>query len=208
MELIWDELGPNMEGLFQMGRSGVVASLIAACERLHVNEHKVCNLVTVSMISGFLYTWYYFYYVLKLFYFLNFVPHLYEKFNCLFVPLWQCCQILAKTVSLADESSKWIVPRLLFLDSYFTFEDKSNWIWQSGAKMNVMGSLILQTIFRFNSVSKFLELGFFFPVFIEKGLEVGMHTCLLSQGVAQEPSDSQLGNVIRISFSWGEGMLM
>ncbi|KAK2365337.1 pumilio [Trifolium repens] len=102
MELIWDELGPNMEGLFQMGRSGVVASLIAACERLHVNEHK-------------------------------------------------CCQILAKTVSLADESSKWIVPRLLFLDSYFTFEDKSNWIWQSGAKMNLMGSLILQTIFRFNS---------------------------------------------------------
>ncbi|CAJ2631224.1 unnamed protein product [Trifolium pratense] len=102
MELIWDELGPNMESLFQMGRSGVVASLIAACERLHVNEHK-------------------------------------------------CCQVLAKTVSLADESSKWIVPRLLFLDSYFTFEDKSNWIWQSGAKMNVMGSLILQTIFRFNS---------------------------------------------------------
>ncbi|GAU46980.1 hypothetical protein TSUD_190170 [Trifolium subterraneum] len=102
MELIWDELGPKMEGLFQMGRSGVVASLIAACERLHVNEHK-------------------------------------------------CCQVLAKTVSLADESSKWIVPRLLFLDSYFTFQDKSNWIWQSGAKMNVMGSLILQTIFRFNS---------------------------------------------------------
>lgn len=101
MELIWDELGPNMEGLFQMGRSGVVASLIAACERLHINEHK-------------------------------------------------CCQVLAKTVCLADESSKWIVPRLLFLDSYFNCEDKSNWIWQSGAKMNVMGSLILQSIFRFN----------------------------------------------------------
>ncbi|KAL5061386.1 hypothetical protein RYX36_032990 [Vicia faba] len=102
MELIWDELGPNLEDLFQMGRSGVVASLIAACERLHINEQK-------------------------------------------------CCQVLAKTVCLADENSKWIVPRLLFLDSYFTCEDKSNWIWPSGAKMNVMGSLILQTIFRFNS---------------------------------------------------------
>ncbi|XP_058753407.1 pumilio homolog 23 [Vicia villosa] len=102
MELIWDELGPNMEDLFQMGRPGVVASLIAACERLHINEQK-------------------------------------------------CCQVLAKTVCLADENSKWIVPRLLFLDSYFTCEDKSNWVWQSGAKINVMGSLILQTIFRFNS---------------------------------------------------------
>jgi len=37
--------------------------------------------------------------------------------------------------------------------------------------MNVMGSLILQSIFRFNSVSSFLELAFFsfFSVLIEKG---------------------------------------
>jgi len=42
MELIWEELGPNLEGLFKMGRSGVVASLVAASERLHINEHKVC----------------------------------------------------------------------------------------------------------------------------------------------------------------------
>lgn len=77
MELIWDELRPNMEGLFQMGRSGVVASLIAACERLHINEHKVCNLVIVSRISGFLYTCCYFYYVLKLFYFILF--HIFMK---------------------------------------------------------------------------------------------------------------------------------
>ncbi|KAJ1431901.1 pumilio-family RNA-binding repeatprotein [Sesbania bispinosa] len=89
MKMIWEELGPNMEGLFQMGRSGVVASLIAACERLHINEHK-------------------------------------------------CCQVLAKTVCSADESPKWIVPRLLFLDSYFTCEDRSNWTWQTGAKMHVI----------------------------------------------------------------------
>ena len=51
--------------------------------------------------------------------------------------------MLAKTVCLADENSKWIVPRLLFLDSYFTCEDKSNWTRQSGAKMNVIRSLLL-----------------------------------------------------------------
>ncbi|RDX69494.1 Pumilio-like 23, partial [Mucuna pruriens] len=102
MELIWEELGPNMEDLFKMGKSGVVASLVAASERLHVNEHK-------------------------------------------------CCQVLAEAVCPVDESPKWIVPRLLFLDSCFTWEDKSNWSWQSGAKMNVMGSLILQTVFRFRS---------------------------------------------------------
>ncbi|KAL2345982.1 hypothetical protein Fmac_007267 [Flemingia macrophylla] len=74
MELIWEELGPNMEDLLKMGRSGVVASLVAACERLHVNEHK-------------------------------------------------CCQVLAEAVCPVDESPKWIVPRLLFLDSCFSWED-------------------------------------------------------------------------------------
>ncbi|CAJ1976064.1 unnamed protein product [Sphenostylis stenocarpa] len=102
MELIWEELGPNLEDLFKMGRSGVVASLVAASERLHVNERK-------------------------------------------------CCQVLAEAVCPVDESPKGIVPRLMFLDSCFTYEDKSNWSWQSGAKMNVMGSLILQTVFRFRS---------------------------------------------------------
>ncbi|MED6204748.1 hypothetical protein PIB30_011720 [Stylosanthes scabra] len=102
MRLIWDELGSNLEDLFKMGRSGVVAALIAASERLHFNEQK-------------------------------------------------CCQFLAKTVCSADESPKCIVPRLLFLDSYFSCEDKSDWSWQSGAKMHVMGSLILQAIFRFKS---------------------------------------------------------
>ncbi|XP_027349858.1 pumilio homolog 23 [Abrus precatorius] len=102
MELIWEELGPNMEDLLKMGRSGVAASLVAASERLHVNDHK-------------------------------------------------CCQVLSEAVCLAGESPKWIVPRLLFLDNYFTCEDKSNWSWPSGAKMHVMGSLILQTVFRFRS---------------------------------------------------------
>ncbi|KAF7843691.1 pumilio-like protein 23 [Senna tora] len=102
LELIWEELGPNIEDLFKMGRSGVVAALIAASERLHVHEHK-------------------------------------------------SCQVLAETVSSVDGPPKCIIPRLLFLDSYFTCEDKSNWSWRSGAKMHVIGSLILQTVFRFRS---------------------------------------------------------
>lgn len=102
MELIWEELGPNLEDLFKMGRSGVIASLVAASERLHVNERK-------------------------------------------------CCQVLADAVCPPDDSPKGIVPRLMFLDSCFSYEDKSNWSWQSGARMNVMGSLILQTVFRFRS---------------------------------------------------------
>ncbi|XP_028787753.1 pumilio homolog 23-like, partial [Neltuma alba] len=102
MEVIWEELGPNIESLFKMGRSGVVAALIAASERLHIHEHK-------------------------------------------------SCQVLAETVCSVDGSTKWIIPRLLFLDHYFTCEDKSNWSWHSGAKMHVIGSLILQTVFRFRS---------------------------------------------------------
>ncbi|KAI9119754.1 hypothetical protein K1719_009143 [Acacia pycnantha] len=102
MEVIWEELGPNIESLFKMGRSGVVAALIAASERLHSHEHK-------------------------------------------------SCQVLAETVCSVDGSTKWIIPRLLFLDNYFSCEDKSNWSWQSGAKMHVIGSRILQTVFRFRS---------------------------------------------------------
>ncbi|XP_054781019.1 pumilio homolog 23 isoform X2 [Prosopis cineraria] len=102
MEVIWEELGPNIESLFKMGRAGVVAALIAASERLHIHEHK-------------------------------------------------SCQVLAETMCPVDGSIKWLIPRLLFLDNYFTCEDKSHWNWQSGAKMHVIGSLILQTVFRFRS---------------------------------------------------------
>jgi len=41
MELIWEELGPKFADLLGMGKPGVVASLIAASQRLHVYEHKV-----------------------------------------------------------------------------------------------------------------------------------------------------------------------
>ncbi|GAV87319.1 hypothetical protein CFOL_v3_30745 [Cephalotus follicularis] len=102
MELIWKELGPKFKELLEMGRSGVIASLIAASQRLHTHAHE-------------------------------------------------CCQALADAICLMNDSQRCIVPRILFLDSYFGFGDKSNWNWPSGARMHVMGSLILQTIFRFQS---------------------------------------------------------
>lgn len=43
MEIIWDELGSKFKNLLEMGRSGVVASIVAACQRLHSNENKVCS---------------------------------------------------------------------------------------------------------------------------------------------------------------------
>ncbi|XP_022724835.1 pumilio homolog 23-like isoform X3 [Durio zibethinus] len=102
MELIWEELGLNFGDLLGMGRSGVIASLIAACQRLQTHEYK-------------------------------------------------CCQALAAAFGSKNETSKFIVPRILFLDSYFSCEDKSSWSWAGGVKMQVMGSLILQAIFKFRS---------------------------------------------------------
>lgn len=102
MELIWEELGTKFKDLFGMGRSGVVASLLAACHKLHSHEHK-------------------------------------------------CCQALAAAVCMENDSSRCIIPRILFLDNYFCCKDKSNWNWPNGARMHVMGSLILQSIFRFPS---------------------------------------------------------
>lgn len=51
MELIWEELGPKIETLFQMGRSGVVAALIAASERLQIHENKVCISVAFCIMA-------------------------------------------------------------------------------------------------------------------------------------------------------------
>ncbi|XVE88546.1 hypothetical protein DITRI_Ditri19aG0077900 [Diplodiscus trichospermus] len=102
MELIWEELGLKFEDLLGMGKSGVIASLIASCQRLQTHEYK-------------------------------------------------CCQALAAAVCSKNETSKFIVPRILFLESYFGCEDKSSWNWPGGVKMQVMGSLILQAIFKFQS---------------------------------------------------------
>ncbi|KAL6585247.1 hypothetical protein OROMI_004536 [Orobanche minor] len=100
IKLIFEELGSKFRKLLELGRSGVVAALIAASERLKILEHK-------------------------------------------------CCQALADAVCLTNESSTCIVPRILFLDSYIYTDDKANWNWPSGVKMHVLGSLILQSVFRF-----------------------------------------------------------
>ncbi|KAK8581092.1 hypothetical protein V6N12_071334 [Hibiscus sabdariffa] len=90
MEMIWEELGFKFADLLGMGRSGIIASLIAACQRLQTHEYK-------------------------------------------------CCEALATAVCSKKETSKFIVPRILFVDSYFSHHDKSSWNWPGGAKMHVMG---------------------------------------------------------------------
>ncbi|KAK0598056.1 hypothetical protein LWI29_031154 [Acer saccharum] len=103
MVLIWEELGAKFRELFEMGRAGVIAALIAANQRLHTHEHK-------------------------------------------------CCQALSAAVCSTNESPRCIVPRTLFLESYFSCGgDRSNWNWPNGVKMHVIGSLILQAVFRFQS---------------------------------------------------------
>lgn len=96
---IWEELGTKFKNLLEMGRPGVVASLLGVSQRLQTHEHK-------------------------------------------------CCQALAAAVRLENESTACIVSRILFLDSYFYSEDKDSWNWPNGVKMHVLGSLILQSIFR------------------------------------------------------------
>ncbi|XP_047341945.1 pumilio homolog 23 [Impatiens glandulifera] len=100
MELIWEELGSKFDVLLGMGKPGVVASIIAASQRLHSHENK-------------------------------------------------CCQAIASSVCSTNESPNCIIARLLFLDRYFSCNDPSSWDWPTGTTMNLMGSLILQLIFRF-----------------------------------------------------------
>ncbi|KAK4427451.1 Pumilio23 [Sesamum alatum] len=102
IKLIYEELGSRFKSLVELGRSGVIAALIAASQRLEIHEQK-------------------------------------------------CCKALADAVCLTNESSACIVPRMLFLDNYFYAVDKANWNWPSGVKMHVLGSLMLQSIFRFPS---------------------------------------------------------
>ncbi|XP_068663663.1 pumilio homolog 23-like [Aristolochia californica] len=52
VELIWEELGPKMKKLLELGKSGVVASLLAACQRLHILEQKACQSLVASVSSG------------------------------------------------------------------------------------------------------------------------------------------------------------
>lgn len=76
--------------------------------------------------------------------------------------VWQCCEALAAAISSTNESPRCIVPGILFFESYISSEDKSNWNWPKGFRMHVIGSLILQAIFRFPSVSYPIVIMFYF----------------------------------------------
>ncbi|XP_058108753.1 pumilio homolog 23-like [Magnolia sinica] len=102
MDLIWEELGQKIKELLEIGKSGVVASVLAACERLHTHGHE-------------------------------------------------CCLAIAAAVRSEPESPSCIVPRLLFLESYFRCEEKSSWKWGKGEKMHTLGCLMLQTIFKYST---------------------------------------------------------
>ena len=135
VKFIWEELGPKCKDLLEMGRSGVIASFIAASQRLHTSEREVK--LWTSVYKSF--------------------PVISGK-EILTLIGWlvngQCCQALATAVSAgSDESPRWIIPRILFLENYLRCEDKSSWGWPNGFRMHVMGSLILQAIFKFPAVS-------------------------------------------------------
>ncbi|XP_078164345.1 pumilio 23 isoform X3 [Carex rostrata] len=95
---ICEELGQKLKELIEIGKSGVVASLLAACQRLETYRRE-------------------------------------------------CCQALAEAVSGNAESNGNIIEHILYLDGYIF--QRSRWKWPSGEKMNVLGCLMLQIIFKY-----------------------------------------------------------
>lgn len=160
MDLIWEELGHKFKDIIGMGKPGVIASIVAASQRLHTYDQKVfmwfCFIYFAVWISTII-----FYSVLGNSYPLrelslpsNFgINFLLDPNTVTSLPiLWQCCQALVSAVSSTNESSDCVVPRFLFLDSYLFSKDKANWSWPRSLKMHVIGSLILQQVFRYPSV--------------------------------------------------------
>lgn len=62
----------------------------------------------------------------------------------------QCCQALAEAVSGDPDSNSNIIEHILYLDGYII--QRSRWKWPSGERMNVLGCLMLQTIFKYPKV--------------------------------------------------------
>ncbi|KAL6858760.1 hypothetical protein ACP4OV_017762 [Aristida adscensionis] len=98
MKQIWEELGPNFKELLELGKAGVVASILAACQRLETNR-------------------------------------------------LESSQALSAALSSESESSDSIVPHILFLENFL--RERSYWKWPNGAKMSVLGCLMLQSIFQY-----------------------------------------------------------
>lgn len=83
--------------MLEAGKPGVVASILAACQRLQTHVDEFCQALSVAACSE-------------------------------------------------STSPAGIVPHLLHLDSYFRV--KSHWNWPLGDKMNVLGCLMLQSVFK------------------------------------------------------------
>jgi len=101
MNQIWEELGPKIKELLELGKTGVVASILAACQRLE----------TYRLESS---------------------------------------QSLSAALSSDSESPGSIVAHVLFLENYL--RERSYWKWPLGAKMSVLGCLMLQSIFQYPHV--------------------------------------------------------
>lgn len=49
VNLIWEELGPHLGHLLEAGKPGVVASILAACQRLQTNANEFCQALSVAV---------------------------------------------------------------------------------------------------------------------------------------------------------------
>ncbi|KAF0892790.1 hypothetical protein E2562_017751 [Oryza meyeriana var. granulata] len=98
MEQIWDELGSRIKELLELGKTGVVASILAACQRLETKR-------------------------------------------------LESSQALSAALSSSSESPDSIVEHILFLEDYL--RQKSSWEWPLGARMSVLGCLMLQSILQY-----------------------------------------------------------
>ncbi|XP_008783356.2 pumilio homolog 23 isoform X1 [Phoenix dactylifera] len=51
MDLIWEELGPKFKELLEVGKAGVIASILAACQRLQTHAHECCQALASAVSS-------------------------------------------------------------------------------------------------------------------------------------------------------------
>ncbi|XP_047043311.1 pumilio homolog 23-like [Lolium rigidum] len=51
MKQIWEELGPKIKELFELGKTGVVASILAACQRLETNRLESSEALSAAITS-------------------------------------------------------------------------------------------------------------------------------------------------------------
>ncbi|KAJ8625206.1 hypothetical protein MRB53_033736 [Persea americana] len=52
IDVVWEELGPKIKDLLANGKSGVVASLLAACKRLNTHGRECCQALAAAVCSS------------------------------------------------------------------------------------------------------------------------------------------------------------